>query len=182
MASEFPMAMFCEPQVEKCNVFLPVLTEKREILQPVARKLPGSICRPCSNALLPAAPWHWAGFIQIPAVLPCELIPVPHASDRLRFTTFFSSFCLASARFFNPLIANCRVIFASHVRALCCLPLSGIRPSSSSFQQFPLQTHPCTLRELQVEKYNGFLPVLPDKRYIFQPIARQMPASSRFHR
>ena len=43
MASGFPMAMFCELQVEKYNVFLPVLTEKREILQPIARKLPDDL-------------------------------------------------------------------------------------------------------------------------------------------
>ena len=103
MASGFPMAMFCEPQVEKCNVFLPVLTEKREILQPVARKPPGSICHPCSDALLAVALWRWAGFIQIPAVLPCELISVPHASYRLRNTTLFSPLCLAGARFFQPI-------------------------------------------------------------------------------
>ena len=107
MASEFPMAMFCEPQVEKYNVFLPVLTEKREILQPIARKPPGSICQPCSDALLAVALWHWVSFIQFPAVSPCELIPVPHASCRLRNTTFFSPFFLASVIFFNPLLVKC---------------------------------------------------------------------------
>ena len=36
--------------------------------------------------------------------------------------------------------------------------------------------------ELQVEKYNAFLLVLAEKREILQPVARQMPTSSRFHR
>ena len=70
MASGFPMAMFCEPQVEKCNVFLPVLTEKREILQPVARKMSDGLRSQCSGASLPAAPWRWVDRIKLPVILP----------------------------------------------------------------------------------------------------------------